>query len=184
MRIAFTGKAGSGKTTAADLLVSRGYQKLSFAAPMKRDVLEMVRKHAPWVTLETLDQGKDLFRTVLQGYGTECIKPLCGDDYWANLTVRESEHFALCSVDDMRFTIEATRWREAGGIVVKVNCPDSIRKIRLERKFGRDISDAEWEKWNSHQSEKEVDLIDPDFEIDNSRDSVVFLASALKELLG
>ena len=116
----------SGKDTLADYLVEhKGYQKLSFATPLKQimastfgisiDSLETY-KNSPeeykivtecrneyCVPIKTTD-----YRAILQRFGTEGMKPFFGDDVWANVTyelIKNSKHDKFV-VADFRFLVE------------------------------------------------------------------------------
>jgi dephospho-CoA kinase len=182
-KIAFLGKMYSGKTECAKYLETIGYKILSFAEPMKQDIVELVQKRAPWVDRKYLDEHKAAFRKVLQGYGTETMKSILGDDCWARIACQEAIKYENATVDDMRFLIEALTWRElTGGIVVKLVCPDSVRRKRLESKFGP-FTDNEWIEMNNHQSETEVDQITPDYIIHNAGNSIVQLHLVLNDFV-
>jgi dephospho-CoA kinase len=182
VKIAFLGRMCSGKTECANYFVTKGFKKLSFAEPMKQDILELVQKRAPWVTRTFINENKSHFRTILQGYGTDTMKLLLGDDCWARIACEDASQYDSVVLDDMRFLIEAERWRKIGGIVVRLECPDLIRRRRHEELFGP-VSTDDWLKMNSHQSETEVDLIQPDYTIHNSGDSIPQLHLILGDFL-
>lgn len=142
--IAFIGRAGAGKTTAAELLVKHfGYERLSFAAPLKvmagtttdRGKLQrlgmLVREEEPdaWVNLLIDDMyGRDTDR--------------CGHGVAAGRYV----------VDDCRFPNEAHRLGVEGFTVIRVAAAQGDRILRL-RANGKLQDEAQLE----HVSETSLD---------------------------
>ncbi len=126
--IAFIGRAGAGKTTCAELLVERfGYERVSFAAPLKAGC------------------GTTDDRSLLQkvGHGVRELH----EDFWVNLFLadvarrEELGQFALASagapmlkfvVDDCRYPNEAAALRVAGFTLVRVAAPAAFRVQRLK----------------------------------------------------
>ena len=117
----------SGKDTLADYLVEhKGYQKLSFATPLKQIIASTFDisyedletfKNAPEEYTITTDYvgSEDIvpikttdYRAILQRFGTEGMKPFFGDDVWANVTyelIKNSKHDKFV-VADFRFLVE------------------------------------------------------------------------------
>lgn len=130
--IAFSGKAGAGKTTAAMMLVATGagYCRLSFADPL-RDMLRALglttddlseRKEVPHLLL-----GGKTPRQALQTLGTEWGRKMITDDLWLGIA-RHRLNRALDAgervcFDDCRFANEAALVRALGGIVINVTRP-------------------------------------------------------------
>lgn len=127
--VAFTGLAGSGKSTATKYLVERhGYTLVKFAGPLKdmcravgltEEQVEGGQKETPTRLL----QGKSP-RQFMQLLGTDFGRDLIGKDFWIFLW----EHAALkvldaggrVVVDDCRFPNEASAIRKLGGDIFKV----------------------------------------------------------------
>jgi hypothetical protein len=150
--VAFVGRAGAGKTTAAELLVKRfGYERLSFAAPLKTGV------------------GSTTDRGLLQDVGVG-VRALC-PDFWVNLlvaehsrSVRESECNAPnFTVDDCRFPNEAQRLKIEGFLIVRVEARRSERLLRLKAN-GKLQDESQLE----HESETALDDFVADQTIYNS----------------
>lgn len=130
--IAFTGLAGCGKTTAAELLVEHhGYARLSFADPLRAMLVSMgvhpadlARKSTPLPIL----CGKTP-REALQTLGTEWGRETIGGDIWVN-AIRERiiriGRGRPIVIDDCRFNNEATMVHALGGIVIAIKNP-SVR---------------------------------------------------------
>lgn len=158
--VAFTGWAGSGKTTAASILSGLGFQRESFAAPIRKMLQalgvpdeylgRLADKDAPIQTL----CGRS-FRHAAQTLGTEWGRNQIGNDIWANaLVLRMMENpNARYVIDDMRMLNEEQIIRSLGGKIVRIIRPH----------YGRSAS--------SHQSETEMRGILPDAVILNDGDS-------------
>ena len=138
MRIALTGKAGSGKTTIAEYLVKNlGFQRYSFAAALK-------------------DIARELFfmddknRALLQGIGDK-MRDL-DVHVWVRYVVTrvEEEGHPDVVIDDLRFKNEEL-WLKAHNFVI----------IRLTGRAW-DLPEAE----SQHSSEVELESIQPDYIID------------------
>ena len=125
--IAFTGLAQSGKTTAANAFVSIGYDRMSFAEPIKAMVQHLTPcsdKNARPPSL----CGKTL-REVYQTLGTDWGRKMVGDDIWilagrARLEMLlgdvESDIIKGIVIDDIRFDNEAELIRNMGGLVIEI----------------------------------------------------------------
>jgi hypothetical protein len=127
--VAFTGLAGSGKTTAAQYLVEQhGYVRTRFADPLKSmlrsiglgyDEIDGARKELPTPLL----CGKTP-RWAMQTLGTEWGRNCICPDLWTTLwTERAAECMDLGGrvvVDDCRFENEARSVRRLGGLVVRI----------------------------------------------------------------
>lgn len=125
--VAFTGRAGSGKTTAAKALQERGYTIHSFAAPIKAAMAALgVPPEA--LTPEGKGQPLDLLcgrtpRDAMQTLGTEWGRQMVGDDLWVRswkATLPEGP----VVIDDLRFLNEAAFLRSQGATIIKVHRPD------------------------------------------------------------
>lgn len=161
MLVALHGPLGSGKTTAAKVLVDLyGFVRVSFAAPLY-DMLEAGGFGRP----ETLEQkmavmpglsnalGKEItWRHAAQTLGTEWGRRCLGENVWTALALAKCRNPDYDYViDDCRFENEATAVREMGGTVVHI--------------VGRRIESLA----AGHESEKGI-AFDPeqDFRLDNS----------------
>jgi hypothetical protein len=163
--IALFGHMGSGKTTIADALSRAGYQRVSFAAPLKA-VAELaygkIDKGAEYKTSMNLpdvnlDGGHPLTamksgRQLLQEIG-QSIKDV-DRDFWLKCFFRTADTFADTPlvVDDGRFNFEFTSLQSAGWLTVGINTHQSVRMQRYESIYGRVPTDGEL----NHQSEVEV----------------------------
>ena len=127
MIVGLCGRAGSGKTTAAEALVARGFASISFAAPLKRmfaalDIAPSPRDD-PRVWRETphpLLCGNTP-RQALQTLGTEWGRDCLGADFWVRIWAAEAANHAHVVADDVRFPNEAAAIRGAGGLVIRID---------------------------------------------------------------
>lgn len=126
--IGLTGKAGSGKDTCADHLVNiYGFQKLSWAAPLKQALAVMGFPEPTDRTLkEKQIEGFDFsWRQAAQALGTEWGRGL-DPDIWVKIIERSLHDLANDSyawnlvISDVRFENEATMIRRMGGRVVHI----------------------------------------------------------------
>lgn len=126
--IALSGPAGSGKSTAAAHLVSKGYTLIKFAGPLKAmcraiglddEHIEGDLKERPLGWL----QGKSP-RQFMQMLGTEFGRDCIGPHFWVGLWERAAldvlDQGGRVVVDDCRFANEADAVRKLGGVVVRL----------------------------------------------------------------
>jgi hypothetical protein len=127
--VAFTGVAGSGKSTATKYLVERhGYTLVKFAGPLK-DMMRAIGlderqiegdlKETPCEWL----QGKTP-RHAMQALGTAWGRDCIGKDFWLELWVRSANVImndgGRVVTDDCRFPNEAQAIRRLGGDIYKI----------------------------------------------------------------
>ena len=155
MRIAFTGRMGSGKSTAAEFLVETyGFKRFSFAQKLKELAAELFGM-----------QGKD--RKLLQDLGT--VLRGIDNDVWAKyLIARIQTHGYTWTefgnkrydvvVDDMRYLNEAKLLREHGFVLVRLICLDEENRLKW-------LKDKGTLAGQDHPSETEQEKIAVDFEI-------------------
>lgn len=176
--IAFTGKRGHGKSTAAEAAVRQyGYVHLNFADPL-REVCHV----AYGVTYEEMSdpvlKEKVLERwpfksprELLQQIGTEMFRAYLDDTWVTNWMNRASQALAdapgvVCS--DCRFLNEAAAIRSVGGKIIKVERPSLVRADLAAQ----------------HQSEVEIDKIAVDRVLINDRSMADLEAAALAAIIG
>lgn len=92
---------------------------LGFADALKADVS---RKFG--VTLEYLEEHKENFRLILQGYGTDYRRKLYGDDFWIKKWIQGADllqrNDSILLVPDVRFDNEAEAIKKRGGIIIQI----------------------------------------------------------------
>lgn len=145
--IGFTGVKGSGKDTAGQFLVDKGFQRIGFADKLKEAVanlfaikLESVDKwkyheptnpesgvvHLDFVEVH-IDIGGDIeysytWREFLQRFGTEMGRNTFGENFWVDLALLD---FPIRDtvITDVRFDSEAARILKLGGRVLEIVRP-------------------------------------------------------------
>ena len=127
--IAFTGKAGSGKTTAAEILVNKlGYQCVSIATPLKAMVAKLLSYYED-TNVDTNNKEAILYelgvsyRHICQTLGTEWGRNCISSYLWTNIAeqriVRLLTHSNVV-VDDIRFPEEAAMIKRLGGKLIHI----------------------------------------------------------------
>lgn len=161
--IGFMGRAGSGKSTAAQILIGEfGFERGKFAGALKA----MLRTFLSYrgvdpVMIERLIEG-DLKepscvefggrspRHAMQTLGTEWGRECIDFNLWVDTEMDAKAHVPRLVFDDIRFPNEVSAIRQAGGIVVKVDRP------------GMDASTAA-----GHVSEESIEQLSYDLVITN-----------------
>lgn len=132
--VGISGWARAGKDTIADHLVaSYGYEKHSFAAPMKEALYRLnptvVDRGGYKLSLaQTINSAgwegvKDLvpdIRGLLQRFGTEVGREMFGNNFWVDLAISKIPDGSKVVFADVRFENEANAIREIGGQVWRV----------------------------------------------------------------
>jgi len=133
--IAFTGRAGSGKSTAAAYLETLGYTRTRFAGPLKSMLRalyasiglaeEDIHRRIEGDLKEVPDPllGGRSPRHAMQTLGTEWGRDLIAPELWVDLWRARVADGAKYVVEDCRFANEATAVAEAGGFIVRITCP-------------------------------------------------------------
>jgi hypothetical protein len=127
MIIAFTGRAGSGKSTAAQELIDRhGYIKQPFAGPLKDMCKAMGISNAEMTDVKVKNMPIPSFghkspRHIMQTLGTEWGRNMIDPDIWINVWRRKLPFdYKHIVVDDCRFDNEVQIVKTLGGVVIKV----------------------------------------------------------------
>jgi dephospho-CoA kinase len=160
-RLAFSGKAGAGKTTAAEFLeAGAGYQRTSIAGPLK----DMAAKL--WGTEARTDREK------LQQLGV-AVRNI-ERDTWVKLllakidTAAEMHNGNRPVIDDLRFPNEWWELKKAGFVLVEVWAPKFRRVDRLK-------ANGKFQNLGQLDDESETALDSPGFQPDYllSNDSTI-----------
>lgn len=192
IKIGLTGRMKSGKGVVKDYLVNRhGFRSMAFAEPVKMASVAAINAalrqigYGGFMTLEVLDRDKSLLRGMPQFIGTDLGRNyLDSPGIWIDMLVErvgEWEDQCLTQddnvrvvVDDCRFLNEADALRTYGFSIVKIVRPyaDRLYSIISDlRSYDRNLSFTEAEEIArqkmEHESEREVDLIKPDFTLPN-----------------
>lgn len=155
--VGLTGQAGSGKSTAAQVLIDAGWVRIKMASPLK-DMLRAIGLTEDHIEGQLKEVPCDLLmgqtpRHAMITLGTEWGRDIIHPDLW--VTIAKSRiATALASglsvvVDDVRYDNEAEVIRDLGGVVVA-----------LERGAGRSIahkSEAGVKADMTHQNDKSLE---------------------------
>lgn len=172
IRIAFTGKMRSGKTTAADYLwMKYDFKTLSFGQPIKR-IAEEYFAHL-YEPIYSSENGKSIAgykkpRKLLQQIG-QLFRQI-DEDVWikrAEQTMKYYEQYRDTRgivIDDLRQPNEYEWARANGFVIIRINAPDSLR-IERAKAAGDDFDEADL----THETERYIDGFAVDYEIDNAR---------------
>jgi hypothetical protein len=190
MNIALVAKRGSGKTTISNALVQQGYQRLSWADPVRELAAmaydprftgtpeEYSAAKASEYQVTSTDKAGFVFTefitgtTLLQRIGTDAMRDGLDQDFWVKAALgrmeraeREAQGEPIHWVnDDTRFPNELEALRERGFVIVGLHVPDVIRHARLVSRDGFYDASAE-----NHASETSVSLDDCDIVVDTSQ---------------
>lgn len=126
--VAFTGLAGSGKSTAAMHLVKRhGWQRVRFASPLKAMMAALGLSYEE-IEGHLKEKRCDLLcgrtpRFAMQTIGTEWGRMTIGDDLWIRAFERALPNEGRVVVDDCRYENEAEAVQAAGGVIIRIVRP-------------------------------------------------------------
>lgn len=168
--IAIVGTMHSGKTTLANALVERDYQRIGLADAVKdiaaqalneikHAMAEEYGEHSPhgygFFDVHKVNEHKAVLRPFLQWLGTDLARQfLYDDEVWIRAFRREVEWATKPVVcDDVRFPNEAAALKGMGFTVIRIHRPEEDRLASL-RAAGMDLSNL------SHASEIQVEEIE------------------------
>ena len=133
MIIGLTGYAGSGKSTAADVLVACGWERRKFATPLKNMLRSLLYDQGTdYDTVNRMIEGdlKEVESAMLGGktpryamqtLGTEWGRMRLSDSLWVDAALRNLGDRTV--FDDVRFNNEARAIRSRGGLIIRVVRP-------------------------------------------------------------
>lgn len=160
--VGFVGRAGSGKTLAADLLCSEfNFVKVKFAKPIK-EMLISIGLTEDHIEGELKEKPCDLLcgmtpRWAMQTLGTEWGRSLIGENMWGNLWENKVRQLLDMNqnvvVDDIRFMNELKRVRTLNARVIGL-----LRNEKQDVTHSSEQIDMKWcdhvlfnEKWSPEQ---------------------------------
>jgi hypothetical protein len=124
--IGLSGKIGAGKDTAFEtfqqVLHPHKVVRIAFADALKEEVAT-----AAGVEVSYINDHKDSFRRILQGWATEFRRDLCNKDYWIArwmqrvTKVDDDTHTVVCT--DVRFKNEVAAIHSVNGWVFRIRRP-------------------------------------------------------------
>jgi hypothetical protein len=133
--IGLTGRAKSGKTTAASYLRGKGMVQVSYASALKQ-MLMALGLTSEEIFGEKKDLPCDLLggatpRWAMQSLGTEWGRRMIHENLWVNAAIKKVaeymaqewdpiQRYAGVVVDDVRFPNEAAAIKQAGGYVYRI----------------------------------------------------------------
>lgn len=140
--IAFCGKAGSGKSTAADHLVAKGWKRVKFAGPLK-NMLRTLYADAGLTEAQIEDRiegvSKETPDPLLMGctprhamitLGSDWGRDQIGHSLWTGLWFQRVSNLMKAGynvvVDDLRFPNEAMLVREMEGQIITIGRRDHV----------------------------------------------------------
>lgn len=211
IKVGLVAKRHSGKTTLANMLIERGFERRAFADPLKDTWVRMFNLflvqigREPTFTREQLDAEKELHRLDLERLGTVHGRRL-DDRCWIDLfrrSILADESYnqrhginTLMVVDDVRFLNEVDALRELGFTIIKITRDederiDSIRAA-LRKLFRQhnpppplgvpwDSWLAERERWTDAELEKTLTL-PSEIEVDQIEPDICIANTSLAEL--
>lgn len=147
---------GCGKTTAAQALGPWGYNKISFADPLREALAPVLRGlgHDPQKMYtaefkeEVLPEVGKSTRDMLRTLGTEWGRQMVHEQVWmiiAKNKIQELHNAGLgVVIDDVRFPNEVQLVRQLGGILIRIERPG----IATPSTHASDTSLNEYQNWD------------------------------------
>lgn len=157
--IGITGYMGSGKSTAATHIVEKyGFIRMRLSGKM-RDIGHELELE---ITRDFLQACGKLFREF-------------DDDVWVRYLAKKiNESSSSIVVDDIRRMNEVNYLRPLGFKFIRIESSSETRKIRLEARMNKKISDYDWKRWSDHLTEIQVAQLPVDY--------IILNEGSLKEL--
>jgi hypothetical protein len=139
--IGFSGYGGAGKDSAAKPLIDEGWERISFADPMREMALAInpivgvepisatgarVIRYADAIEEVGYNDAKfkyPEFRAFLQKLGTEGGRGVLGENIWVNTAADRMEEDGRYVITDVRFDNERDKIHSLGGRVIRIDRP-------------------------------------------------------------
>lgn len=147
MKIAISGKAGSGKSALAKFFIEEHNLKhISFAKKVKEIAMDLFGLSYD----EAFGANKN--REVLQGIGQKMRE--IDHDVWVKYLARQNDDNVV--LDDLRYKNEYQLLKDNGFIMVRVLAPQELRQQRIPNTFPEntehiseiDLDDIPFEEWD------------------------------------
>lgn len=144
--IGISGKKRTGKTTVAEYLQTLYPNRvfvMSFADALKDEVCD-----AMGITKKYMEENKDDFRLILQGWGTNFRRKHCGDDYWIVKYLTKLLKLpaqAIVVTPDVRFVNEAATILNVKGILWRIN----KLECDIDDQHSSETQLDSWTKWDA-----------------------------------
>lgn len=126
--IGLSGKKRSGKDSVAkyltEIFTPHKCVSIAFADSLKEEVAK-----ACGVTVDFLEINKDIFRPILQWWGTEFRRELTSRTYWIEKVLRkladiQDYHNTTAIIPDLRYKNEMECLEELGAILIRIERPN------------------------------------------------------------
>jgi hypothetical protein len=196
--IAFTGKKGSGKSTAAQILLKYGFYEEYFAKPIKQFAtalgFENEQVYGNDIKKEEINTFFNVsFREFAQKFGTELCRDVLpkllpgmnfnGRSLWVRTMEGKIHQYKNLVISDCRFRDEADLIKQYKGIIVKVT-RNKVENTNNDNKnnSNNENNHSNHSNHSNHASELEMDSITPDFIVENNG-TVDDLEKTLLEIL-
>ncbi len=151
MKIAITGKMGSGKTYLAENISKKyGFYKASFAGRVKELASELFNM-----------RGKD--RGLLINFATKMRE--IDEEVWIRSMMKNIHYKKNVIVDDLRLKNEYDKLRKNGWYIIKLDIDEERRKLQLKDKYGVDEAYQHIAYSNSVTENDVVGLSDESFDL-------------------
>jgi hypothetical protein len=151
--VGLVGYAGSGKDTAAQILINQGWAKIGFANALRELIGTLVGIQPHLLNSQELKQQECpqfpgyTYRQILQIAGTEWVRSL-NPDFWVEEAKRRIDFQSRQNTDgvvltDVRFLNEAVAIMEWGGILIAIERPGvgAVNGHASEKEIGGIIRD-------------------------------------------
>lgn len=146
--IGISGKKKTGKSAIAEYiktLYPNRVVEIAFADSLKDEVCQACN-----VTLDYLNTNKDNFRHILQGWGTDFRRKLCGDDYWIKAYLEKClnsgfNRHTIIVTPDVRFQNEAMTILKCKGILWRVE----RLECDIDDQHPSETALDHWTKWDA-----------------------------------
>ncbi|MFX0123595.1 MAG: AAA family ATPase [Candidatus Hodarchaeota archaeon] len=150
--IGITGQMGSGKSTAAAYIVKKyDFILMQLSGKMREIGREL---------------GLEITRDLLQGMGKFFRE--FDDDVWVKyLAKKVQESSVSIVVDDIRRRNEVDYLKPLGFKFIRIESLSEKRRMRIETRMKKEISDQDWNRWSIHLTEIEVSQLPVNYVIQN-----------------
>jgi dephospho-CoA kinase len=151
--IGITGHMGSGKSAVADYINKKyGFVRMRISGKMREISQEL---------------ELEITRDLLQGIG-KFFRDF-DDDVWIRYLGKKIQVSSdSIVVDDIRRINEVEYLKSLGFKIIRIESPSETRKIRIETRMNKKISDQDWRRWSNHLTEIQVNQLPVDYIIKNN----------------
>ena len=167
LKIAITGKMGSGKSSLTKIIkdLEDGYVT-SFSSVIRKVIIELDLQP----TRELMQATGDFFR--------EFDKLV-----WTKQVLKEIKNInKTCIIEGIRYPFERDELAAQGFIILKLIANEDIRRQRIENRNQMTIDDKTWLSWTNHSTEQYVDQIKAEYILRNNDSQEMLFHSTVKIL--